>query len=137
MALAQRTGLRDIGRRRALRAGVRLPTALMARSMLALGRLILGGYAATHLNGSRTTSRTRSCRAARATSTGSSRWWRAPEVREARSSGPFRQVVPSAWGAPMASEFLTGLEGRVRSGERAAAELLAALQGAASRPLRS
>jgi len=43
MALAQRTGLRDIGRRRALRAGVRVPTALMAGSMLALGRLILGG----------------------------------------------------------------------------------------------
>ena len=33
-------------------------------------------------------------------------------MREARSSGPFRQVAPSAWGHSDPWEFLIGLEGR-------------------------
>ena len=33
-------------------------------------------------------------------------------MREARSSGPFRQVAPSAWGSSDPWEFLIGLEGR-------------------------
>jgi len=42
-----------------------------------------------------------------------------PHEWEARSSGPFRQAIPSAWGSSDPWEFLTGLEGRAsnRKGE--------------------